>query len=103
MCGTSPRRLTERSTTAAFPFALLILTTCGLPPRSVARIGQTALAGRLALRGVGDGMVMVSIGRLIRPPPSRLDGRLRRLARDEAVTARADQVLSPRLEQSLAD
>ncbi len=44
---------------------------------------------------------MVATCRFIRPPPSRLDGRPRRLARDEAVTARADRVLTPRLEQGL--
>ena len=58
--GSSPRRSTERSTTASFPLALLVLTTCCLPPRSVARIRQAAFADRLALRWVGDGMVMIA-------------------------------------------
>src|SRR5258708_2317333 len=78
---------------------LLVLTARQLAARSVARIRQAALANRLSLGWVCDGMIMVGTGRLIRPPRSRLEGRLRRLDGDEAVTARADQVLSPRMNQ----
>ena len=71
--------MTERSTNASFLFTLLVLTTCCLPPRPVALIRQAALADRLALRWVGDRMVMVATGRLIRPPLSHLDGLARRI------------------------
>src|SRR5271166_6160980 len=46
-------------------------------------------------------MVMVATGRLIRPPPSRLDGLARRMSLDQAVAPVSDEVSPPRLEQSL--
>ena len=80
--------MTERSTTAPFPLTLLVLTTCCLPPRSVTLIRQAALADRLALRWVGDRMVMVAFGCLIRLSPPRLDGLTRRMSWDQAVATR---------------
>src|SRR5437763_1846706 len=86
---------------AACPFALLVLTTRRLPPRPVAPIRQAALAGRLAVRRVGDRMVMVAFGGPIGLPPPRLDRLARRMSRDQAVAPASDQVSPPRLEQSL--
>src|SRR5271166_4724182 len=93
--------MTERSTNASFLFTLLVLTTCCLPPRPVALIRQAALADRLALRWVGDGMVMVAFGCPIRLSPPRFDRLTRRMSRDQAVAPVSDEVSPPRLEQSL--
>src|SRR5690242_8946713 len=87
--------------TAAVPSGPLVLAAGRAPPRPVAPIRKAALAGRLALRGVGDGMVMVALGNLIGVSPPCLDGRLGRLGRDQAVAAVPDQVAPTRLEQGL--
>src|SRR5690348_5273257 len=85
-------RLRPRAGTGASPFAFLVLAARGLAPRSVAPVRQVAFAGRLALRRVGDGVVVVAAGRLIRPPPSRLQCLAGRVSRDEAVAALPDEV-----------
>src|SRR5262249_15541942 len=70
-----------------------------LPPWPVARRlwrSGTPLAGLLALGRVGDGVVMV---RVIGPSSARLEGFLLRVGRDQAIAARADEVLPARLDQ----
>ena len=44
---------------------------------------------------------MVAVHLLIRPPSPRLDGFLLRLGRDEAVAARADEILPAGLDECL--
>jgi hypothetical protein len=70
------RRPRARAGTAAVPSGRLVLAAGRPPPRSISRIRQVALADWLALRRVGDGMVMVAFGDLIGPPPPCLDGGL---------------------------
>src|SRR4051794_395661 len=86
------RLLRARAGAAALLLALLVLAARRLSSRAVARIRQAAFANRLTLRRVCHGMVMVITGRLVRPPPSGLDGLFRRVGRDEAIAAVADEV-----------
>src|SRR5579875_885681 len=78
---------------------LVVPATSRLPSGTVAPIRQAALADRLTLRRVCHGMVMVVTGRLVRPPPSGFDGLFRRMGRDEAIAAVADEVGPSRLDQ----
>ncbi len=93
--------LRSRAEAVAVPLALLVLSTCCRPPRPVTQIRQAALADRLALRRVGDRMIVVTLSNLIRPLPSSLNRRLRRLTRDQAVAPVPDEVAPPGLEQRL--
>ena len=52
--------LRSRAGTAAFPFALLVLTMCCLAPRSVAVIRQATLADRGALRRIRNRVGMAA-------------------------------------------
>src|SRR5919198_1074385 len=90
------RWLRSRARVAAFPFALPIPAARCPSPRPVALVRQTPLPGLLALCRVGDAVVMV---RVIGPTPARLDGLPRRLSRDQAVAARADEILPPGLDE----
>src|SRR5579859_1183854 len=85
------RFLRARAGTAALLLALLVLAARRLSSRPVARIRQAAFPDRLTRRRVCHGMVMVINGRLVRSPPSSLDGLLRRVGRDEAIAAVADE------------
>src|SRR5579862_6172185 len=78
---------------------LPILATARLPPRPIALMRQTTLAGRFSLRRVCHGMVMVPASLLVRLPAPRRNGFLRRLGRDKTVAAVADQVLPSGLDQ----
>src|SRR5262249_5091362 len=83
---------------AAVPLALLVLAARRPSPRPVSLVGQPPRPGLLALCRVGDAVVVI---RVIGPAPARLDGFLRRLRRDQAITTRANKVLPPGLEECL--
>jgi hypothetical protein len=67
------------------------------------RMTGPTLAGLFPLGWVGEAVVMVvvSLDRLVSPPPTRLDRFLGRLGRYQAVTAVADQILPPGLDECL--
>src|SRR5437868_3265125 len=80
------------------PFALLVLAVRRRPPRSVALVRQAPLPSLLAPGRIGDAVVVVRVVRPLPPCPDRL---FRRLSRDQAIAARADEVLPPGLEERL--
>ncbi len=95
-----PCWLLSRGRAAALPLAPLLLAARCLPPRTVALIRQTALAGFLTLRRIGHCVVVVQV---VGPAPACLDGLLRWPRRDQAVAGVADHVGPPSLAEGFLD
>src|SRR5205823_6459179 len=95
----STRRLGRRTRVPVLVLRVPVLAACRSSPRGVALVRQAPLGGLLALGRVGDSVVMV---RVIGQAPARLDGFLRRMGRNQAIAAQADEVPPPRLHERLA-
>src|SRR5262245_45074241 len=91
-------RLTSASLSLSLPLPPLL----HLPSRSVALI-QPPLPRRLTLGRVGDAVIMVALERLIDSLAPSRQGFLRRLCRNQTVTAVADEVLTAGLHERLPD